>query len=77
MDKKEVNELIINRLKKERKDWRSDHPFGFVAKPMENKEDGSVNMLKWICEIPGPKGSPWEDGTYTMTMDFSHDFPVR
>jgi ubiquitin-conjugating enzyme E2 I len=64
-------------LKKERKDWRSDHPFGFVAKPMENKEDGTTNMLKWVCEIPGPKGTPWEEGTYSLTMDFSHDFPVR
>jgi ubiquitin-conjugating enzyme E2 I len=34
MEKKEVNDLVINRLKKERKDWRGDHPFGFVAKPI-------------------------------------------
>lgn len=34
MEKKEINELVINRLKKERKEWRSDHPFGFVAKPI-------------------------------------------
>lgn len=47
-DKKEVNELIVNRLKKERKEWRSDHPFGFVAKPVTNG-DGSVNMLRWDC----------------------------
>ncbi len=48
MEKKEINELVINRLKKERKEWRSDHPFGFVAKPVENP-DGTVNMLKWHC----------------------------
>ena len=41
-----MNELVINRLKKERKEWRSDHPFGFVAKPTENS-DGTLNMLKW------------------------------
>lgn len=34
-------------------------------------------MLKWLCEIPGPKGTPWEEGTYSLTMDFSHDYPVR
>lgn len=56
--KKEVNELVINRLKKERKDWRSDHPFGFVAKPSDNP-DGTTNLLKWNCIIPGPKDSPW------------------
>lgn len=44
---------------------------------MENKEDGTTNMLKWICEIPGPKGSPWEEGVYGLTMDFSNDYPVR
>lgn len=76
MEKKEVNELVINRLKKERKDWRSDHPFGFVAKPVENS-DGTANMLKWQCQIPGPKDSPWEGGVYALTMDFAHDFPVR
>lgn len=32
-DKKEADEIVLNRLKKERKDWRSNHPFGFVAKP--------------------------------------------
>ena len=76
MEKKEVNELVINRLKKERKEWRADHPFGFVARPISNP-DGSTNMLKWECEIPGPKGSPWEAGAYALTMDFSHDYPIR
>lgn len=67
---------MINRLKKERKEWRKDHPFGFVAKPIDNP-DGTTNMLKWYCEIPGPKDSPWEVGTYVLMMDFSHDYPVR
>ena len=34
-------------------------------------------MLKWQCEIPGPKGTPWEEGTYNLIMDFEHDYPVR
>ena len=28
---------------------------GFVAKPI-TKEDGTTDMLKWQCEIPGPVG---------------------
>ena len=75
-DKKEADEIVLNRLKKERKEWRSNHPFGFVAKPTENT-DGTTNMLKWICQIPGPVGTPWEGGTYTLHMDFSHDYPIR
>lgn len=34
------------RLAQERKNWRKDHPFGFVARP-ETREDGSVNMFVW------------------------------
>lgn len=30
---KEVSELVITRLKAERRTWRADHPHGFVAKP--------------------------------------------
>ena len=71
----QAKELVINRLKKERKEWRSDHPYGFVAKPKTNN-DGTLNLLKWVCEIPGPDG-PWHDGVYHLTMDFSHDYPVR
>lgn len=75
-EKKEVNELVVNRLKKERKEWRADHPFGFVAKPVTNP-DNTANMLRWECEIPGPKDSIWEAGLYHLTIDFSNDYPVR
>ncbi|EAR94205.2 ubiquitin-conjugating enzyme (macronuclear) [Tetrahymena thermophila SB210] len=73
---KEVNELVITRLKQERKQWRQDHPHRFVAKPM-TKEDGTINMLKWYCEIPGPEGSPWEGGVYILYMDFSQSYPIK
>ena len=76
MEKNDVNEMVINRLKKERKIWRADHPFGFVARPFTHL-DGTDNMLKWNCQIPGPKGSPWEGGSYHLTMDFSQDYPIR
>ena len=39
--------------------------------------DGSANMLKWECWIPGPKGTVWEGGVYILTMDFTTDYPVR
>ena len=38
------------RLQQERKNWRKDHPFGFVAKP-ETRPDGSVNMFVWKVQI--------------------------
>ena len=52
---KEVNDLVMTRLKAERRNCRGDHPFGFVAKPLI-KEDGTVDLLKWMTEIPGPTG---------------------
>jgi len=48
------NELVITRLNQERKAWRQDHPHGFVARPL-TLEDGTTNLLRWACEIPGPK----------------------
>ena len=75
-DKVEANELVISRLKKERKEWRQDHPFGFSAKPTTNT-DGSINMFKWECIVPGPNGTIWEGGAYHLYIDFTNDYPVR
>lgn len=34
-------------------------------------------MFKWKCEIPGPRDSVWEKGTYRLNMDFPKDYPLR
>ena len=47
-----------------------DHPFGFVAKPA-TAADGSTNLMRWSCRIPGKAGTPWEGGLYPLTLDFS------
>ena len=47
--------LARQRLGAERKSWRKDHPHGFFARPTTN-EDGTLNMLKWDCGIPGRVG---------------------
>ncbi|KAK9806083.1 hypothetical protein WJX72_000472 [[Myrmecia] bisecta] len=62
------------RLAQERKSWRKDHPFGFVARP-ESAADGSVNFMKWTCLIPGKEGTMWEGGMYPLTLRFSNDYP--
>ncbi|XP_055338040.1 SUMO-conjugating enzyme UBC9-like [Paramacrobiotus metropolitanus] len=66
--------LALSRLAEERKAWRKDHPFGFVAKPSENA-DGTMNMWVWDCIIPGPKGTLWEPGQYHLKMMFREDYP--
>ncbi|CAK0785873.1 hypothetical protein CVIRNUC_009086 [Coccomyxa viridis] len=63
------------RLSQERKQWRKDHPFGYVAKPKTNS-DGSVDMMHWQCRIPGKKGTIWEEGLYPVDLRFSTDYPA-
>ena len=62
------------RLSEERKAWRKDHPFGFIARPTKNA-DGTMNLMLWEYGIPGKKGTPWENGMYRGQMIFKDDFP--
>jgi ubiquitin-conjugating enzyme E2 I len=64
------------RLAQERKNWRKDHPFGFVARPQTN-EDGSNDFMNWKCSFPGKKGSDWEGGTYPVTLTFTDSYPSK
>ncbi|KAK7291095.1 hypothetical protein RIF29_05982 [Crotalaria pallida] len=62
------------RLAAERKSRRQNRPYGFVAKP-ETGPDGSVNLMRWKCFIPGKAGTDWEGGHYPLTLVFSEDYP--
>ncbi|KAI7803692.1 putative SUMO-conjugating enzyme UBC9-like [Triplophysa rosa] len=66
--------ISLSRLSQERKAWRKDHPFGFVAVPTKNP-DGTMNLMNWECGIPGKKGTLWEGGLYKLTMLFKDDYP--
>eukprot|EP00056_Hartaetosiga_gracilis_P001603 m.46035 g.46035 ORF g.46035 m.46035 type:complete len:159 (+) comp10705_c1_seq1:85-561(+) len=68
--------IAYERLSEERKEWRKDHPYGFVAKP-EMNDDGTRNLLLWRCTIPGKEGTPWEGGFYKLKMIFSEDYPLQ
>ena len=62
------------RLSEERKSWRKDHPFGFIARPTKNP-DGTMNLMLWEYGIPGKRGTPWENGMYRGQIIFKDDFP--
>ena len=64
------------RLQQERKSWRQDHPFGFVAKP-QMMADSTQNLMVWDCVIPGKAGTIWEGGKFKLTMKFSEDYPTK
>ncbi|WZN58575.1 ubiquitin-conjugating enzyme E2 [Chloropicon roscoffensis] len=68
--------IAKGRITQERKRWRKDHPPGFFARP-ETKEDGSTNMFRWKCHIPGRKDTIWEGGYYPISIDFPEEYPQR
>ena len=70
------NSIVTTRLGEERKLWRKDRPPGFSAKPMSNP-DGSLNLFRWECGIPGKAGTLWEGYTYKLFIDFSDEFPSK
>ena len=60
----------------ERKAWRKDHPYGFHAKP-QSKADGSSDLMRWKTGIPGKEGTDWAGGLFTVTLDFSDEYPSK
>eukprot|EP01123_Difflugia_compressa_P013825 TRINITY_DN6664_c0_g1_i1.p1 TRINITY_DN6664_c0_g1~~TRINITY_DN6664_c0_g1_i1.p1 ORF type:complete len:158 (-),score=18.98 TRINITY_DN6664_c0_g1_i1:71-544(-) len=68
--------IAKGRLAEERKAWRKDHPHGFHARPMRNP-DGSLNMFRWECGIPGKKNTNWQNAIYPLTIEFSEDYPTK
>ena len=70
-----MEETALKRLKKEKLDWKNNRPFGFFAH-LAKKPDGTLDYFKWDCGIPGPKGTPWEDGLYKIRLEFPIDYPV-
>ncbi|UKK01176.2 ubiquitin carrier protein [Theileria orientalis] len=69
--------IARKRLAKERLEWRRDHPVGFSAKYALLPDGSGYDMMKWICKIPGKKGSIWEEGEYQLTMEFTEDYPSK
>ena len=66
--------LARARLQQERKSWRKQHPFGFVAKPRMNA-DGTQDLLHWRFEIPTKATSIWHPLVVRGELAFSEDYP--
>ena len=45
---------------------------GFTAGP----EDES-DLFKWTASYQGPEGSPYEGGTFNLSIEFPKDFPFK
>ena len=58
----------------QRKAFRADRPFGFMAKPRE--VNGEINMFLWDCRIYPKKGSDFEGPEgYSLEMHFADAYP--
>lgn len=64
-----MEDFATSRLEVERKEWRRDHPFGFIAKPARNK-GGDIDLKYWDCYIPGQPQTRWEGGLYNVSYMF-------
>jgi ubiquitin-conjugating enzyme E2 I len=76
MSSSAVNTVTLNRLIEERKAWRKDRPFGFVAKPVAGA-DGEIDLTKWECIVPGREGTIWEGAALPVTITFSNAYPAK
>eukprot|EP00924_Labyrinthula_sp_SR-Ha-C_P006839 augustus_masked-scaffold_8-processed-gene-2.2-mRNA-1 protein AED:0.07 eAED:0.07 QI:0/-1/0/1/-1/1/1/0/155 len=47
----------------------------FTAAPAESK--GSLNYQHWKCTLKGPAETPYEGGTFDLTMEFPADYPYK
>ena len=70
------NLIVVSRLQEERKRWRQDHPANFSAKPAVNL-DGSLNLFRWECGIPGKQNSLYEGVVLKLFMDFADEYPAK
>ncbi|KAF2665312.1 ubiquitin-conjugating enzyme [Microthyrium microscopicum] len=68
--------LCQNRLNEERKQWRKDHPFGFVAKPAR-LPTGAMDLKKWECAVPGKEKTIWADGLFKLEVTFPDEYPTK
>ncbi|KAK3862455.1 ubiquitin-conjugating enzyme E2 A isoform X1 [Homarus americanus] len=59
------------RLMRDFKRLQQDPPAGVSAAPTEN------NIMIWNAVIFGPHDTPFEDGTFKLTLEFTEEYPNK
>uniref|UniRef100_G1TC90 E2 ubiquitin-conjugating enzyme n=1 Tax=Oryctolagus cuniculus TaxID=9986 RepID=G1TC90_RABIT len=59
------------RLMRDFKRLQEDPPAGVSGAPSEN------NIMVWNAVIFGPEGTPFEDGTFKLTIEFTEEYPNK
>ena len=59
------------RLLKDYRKMTNDPPSGINGAPLHD------NLLSWQAIIFGPDDTPWEGGTFHLTLQFAEDYPNK
>ena len=60
---------VKRRLMREFRRLQDDPPVGVSGAPLED------DIMKWNAIIFGPEDTPFEGGTFRLTMEFSDEYP--
>ncbi|KAL3097088.1 hypothetical protein niasHS_002804 [Heterodera schachtii] len=64
--------MAKRRIMQEFKELKKEPIVGCTAQPVDDN-----NISEWTATIKGPPGSPYEGGTFQMTIVFPKDYPFR
>merc|ERR1719461_2431189 len=59
------------RLMRDFRRLQNDPPHGISASPLQD------NIMQWDAVIFGPDDSPWEGGTFKLSLAFTEDYPNK
>ena len=62
----------LKRIEKELKKFNEEEPEGLTAGPPDDSD-----MFKWDASLTGPENSPFEGGTFNLSIEFPKDYPFR
>eukprot|EP01103_Thecamoeba_quadrilineata_P013877 TRINITY_DN3984_c0_g1_i3.p1 TRINITY_DN3984_c0_g1~~TRINITY_DN3984_c0_g1_i3.p1 ORF type:complete len:151 (-),score=26.93 TRINITY_DN3984_c0_g1_i3:26-478(-) len=63
--------LARRRLLRDFQNLQSEPPNGISGAPLDD------NILVWQAVIFGPEDTPWEGGTFKLSLEFTEDYPNK
>lgn len=68
---------LLIRLSKELQLFKSDQPEAGVVDFGPDMESTDADPFTWFAKLQGPKGSPYEGGTFLLEIKIPDDYPNR
>ena len=62
----------LKRIQKELENFNKEEPEGFTAGPVDDSD-----MYVWEASLTGPEESPYEGGTFQLSIKFPKDYPFK